>query len=100
MDEKVQIEEMSKTICSHYEPNHLGCGRCPDCWARDEAKKLHAAGYRKQSEDTVEVVRCKDCINRVEFDTNKYHCELTGYYCGEMGYCSDGVRKNVKGGAE
>lgn len=43
--------------------------------------------------DVVEVVRCKDCVNRVEFDTNKFHCELTGYYCGETGYCSDGVRK-------
>lgn len=43
--------------------------------------------------DVVEVVRCKDCVNRVEFDTNKFHCEITGYYCGETRYCSDGVRK-------
>ncbi len=46
--------------------------------------------------DVVEVVRCKDCVNRVEFDTNKFHCELTGYYCGEMGYCSDAVRTPQK----
>lgn len=43
--------------------------------------------------DAVIVVRCKDCVNRTQFDTNKFHCELTGYYCGEMGYCSDGIRK-------
>lgn len=48
--------------------------------------------------DVVEVVRCKDCDNRVEFDSNKFHCELTGYYCGETGYCSDAVRKQKKGG--
>ncbi len=48
--------------------------------------------------DVVKVVRCKDCINRVEFDTNKFHCELTGYYCGEMGYCSDAVRTPQKEG--
>lgn len=43
--------------------------------------------------DVVPVVRCKDCVNRVEFDTNKFHCELTGYYCGERGYCSDGRKR-------
>lgn len=48
--------------------------------------------------DVVEVVRCKDCVNRVEFDTNKFHCKLTGYYCGETGYCSDAVSKQKKGG--
>ena len=47
--------------------------------------------------DVVAVVRCKNCVNRVQFDTNKFHCELTGYYCGEMGYCSDGVPKERGG---
>ena len=50
----------------------------------------------KSTTDVVEVVRCKDCVNRVEFDTNKFHCELTGYYCGETGYCSDGAPKERK----
>ena len=48
--------------------------------------------------DVVAVVRCKDCVAREQFDTNKYHCTNTGYYCGENGYCSDGVRKTQKGG--
>ena len=47
--------------------------------------------------DVAEVVRCKDCVNRVEFETNKFHCELTGYYCGETGYCSDGTPKERGG---
>lgn len=47
--------------------------------------------------DVVKVIRCKDCVNRVEFDTNKFHCELTGYYCGETGYCSDGTPKERGG---
>lgn len=47
--------------------------------------------------DVVKVVRCKDCVNRVEFDTNKFHCEITGYYCGETGYCSDGTPKERGG---
>ena len=64
------------------------------------AETLYKEGWRKQSENMVEVVRCKDCVNRIEFDTNKYHCELTGYYCGKMGYCSDGVRKKMGGGEE
>ncbi len=54
--------------------------------------------YYKSTADVVEVVRCKDCVNRVQFDTNKFHCELTGYYCGEMGYCSDAVRTPQKEG--
>ena len=49
--------------------------------------------YKQSTVDVVEVIRCKDCVNRVEFDTNKFHCELTGYYCGEKGYCSDGTPK-------
>lgn len=48
---------------------------------------------KQPTADVVKVIRCKDCVNRVEFDTNKFHCELTGYYCGEKGYCSDGTPK-------
>ena len=47
----------------------------------------------KNKADYTKVVRCKDCVSRVEFEPNKFHCENTGYYCGETGYCSDGVRK-------
>ena len=48
----------------------------------------------------VEVVRCKDCIAREEFAPNKFHCTNTGYYCGETGYCSDGVRTPKERGGE
>lgn len=50
MSDKKQIDEMAKTICKYYEDDKYSCGRCPDCYARDEAKKLYNAGYRKQSE--------------------------------------------------
>ena len=75
----------------------------------DKAKTMLAGDYPIQKvirivldalpvADVVEVVRCKDCVNRIEFDTNKYHCVLTECYCGETGYCSYGVRKENNGG--
>lgn len=45
-----QIDEMAKAICRYYESDKYSCGRCPDCYARDEAKKLYNADFRKQSE--------------------------------------------------
>lgn len=59
----------------------------------EDTKKNGFCGKFKNKADYTKVVRCKDCVNRVEFEPNKYHCENTGYYCGETGYCSDGVRK-------
>jgi hypothetical protein len=59
---------------------------------RGEQAEIVPIQIFENSADVVEVVRCRDCVNRVEFDTNKFHCELTGYYCGETGYCSDAVR--------
>lgn len=54
MNEKQkQIEEMVKAICEHYVKN--GCGRCPDCFCEGDALKLYNAGYRKQSENNIEL---------------------------------------------
>lgn len=50
--------------------------------------------------DVVKIVRCKDCVAREEFEPNKFHCANTGYYCGENGYCSDGVRTPKERGAD
>lgn len=50
MTDKQQIDEMAQAICKYYVANDYSCGRCPDCYARDEAKKLYRAGFRKQSE--------------------------------------------------
>lgn len=85
--------------CIHYELCEYNTYQEAHYFGRD--KKIYitiqnnsACKFFNQKSDLVKVVRCKDCINRVQFDTNKYHCELTGYYCGETGYCSDGVRKD------
>ena len=69
-------------VCLLYEDNFI-----------DDVAKNGFCGKFTNKDDIVKVVRCKDCVNRVEFDTNKYHCQNTGYYCGETGYCSDGVPK-------
>ena len=76
--------------CFHYKAckevaSHSGYGDI--CYAESQCKNFISV------DDVVKVIRCKDCANRVEFDTNKFHCELTGYYCGEKGYCSDGTPK-------
>ena len=62
------------------------------------AKAVKFAIDNAPTADVVAVVRCKDCVAREEFDTHKYHCTNTGYYCGETAYCSDGVRKTQKEG--
>jgi hypothetical protein len=63
----------------------------------ERCSQLLEAILNAPAADVVEVVRCKNCINRIEFDTNKFYCELTGYYCGETGYCSDGTPKERGG---
>jgi hypothetical protein len=78
------IKRIYCTDCNNY--NEI---RCRACGTDDALRMIDDA----PTADVVEVVRCKDCVNRVQFDTNKFHCEITGYYCGETGYCSDGVRK-------
>ncbi len=52
MSEEKQIEEMARII----DDNH---GFIVS--SVETAKALYNAGYRKQSKNTVEVVRCKDC---------------------------------------
>lgn len=75
----------------------------------DIAIPLCEAGYRKQSEDTVEVVRCKDCKywKDTSFDTvtedhwGECRKPLGDYrYCetAENDFCSYGAK--MKGGGE
>lgn len=74
------------------------------------AQKMIAKGYRKQSENTVEVIRCKDCEywTEVSFDAiTEWHwgeCRKPlGDYrdcdTAEHDFCSYGKAK-MKGGAE
>ena len=61
-----EIEEMAEIIATS---SCIGiyCSDCefnsqPSCNQRYKAKAIYTAGYRKQSENTVEVIRCKDCL--------------------------------------
>lgn len=53
-----QIEEMARFMCSNYAGEGM-CGdgeKCDfDCWAYREAKHLYNAGYRKQSDNVIEL---------------------------------------------
>ncbi len=70
-----QIEEIAKYLCKSYSPY---CSMCPDCYAEEEATALYNAGYRKQSENTVKVVRCKDCKYNVA-NMDKDPLDITDY---------------------
>ena len=93
-----QVEEMAMVICS----NCVVSKRCrfykkPCSAIKAECEALYNAGYRKQSEDTVEIVRCKDCKHRY----SPLRCALWYGMCndkeyfvehGEDFYCSFGER--------
>lgn len=99
MDEKKQIEEMAKLACSIFDGNCMGCSFnfYPPCPPKASAKRLFAAGYRKQSEAewiTIDpnpqfvegckqiVVDCSNCTIRRTIPAANYH----GYnYCPNCG---------------
>lgn len=64
------------------------------------ARLLVSDGYRKQSENMVEVVRCKDCKRFLEMETSPSYdgkCLGYGYLVEAKHYCSYGELK-MKGG--
>lgn len=53
---KEQIEEIAKTLCHHYNTRHCEvCDHHGRCMVRLDAECIYNAGYRKQSENTVEL---------------------------------------------
>ena len=107
MTEEKQIEEMRKDLVEifyeEYEKRRI-------ITADFTAIKMNAKGYRKQSENTVEVVRCKDCEywTEVSFDAitewrwGECRKPLGDYRdcdTAEHDFCSYGEAK-MKGGAE
>lgn len=114
MDKEKQIEEMTTVIANTYLPVMQGvttvgeiCLGGGDAWRISNA--LYNAGCRKQKEDTVEVVRCKDCKFNVA-NMEKDPSDITDYSGDDIvcsyfmtdgleptDFCSYGVRK---GGAE
>ena len=90
------IEEMADILCDTKEHD---CQGGNDCLCIKQATALYDANYRRQSEDTVEVVRCKDCKNCLiyeKWNKKKYFgCSFNGEICEVEGnhYCSYGERK-------
>ena len=56
------IMGIASVMCKSCEEVSGGCKNTPCSNVLREARRIYDAGYRKQSEDTVEVVRCKDCV--------------------------------------
>ena len=102
----VQVEEIVKLLCADYGE---GCKDCPwenlPCSAKEQAKKLYNAGYRKQSEViannaitagmSVALVKAKADVAREIIgiidkrrEVNQYHLQgnntdlFHGIYCG------------------
>lgn len=75
MSREKQIEEMAEYIFGNAITHDTRFRE--DC--RSIARELYNAGYRKQSENTVEVVRCKECRN----------CEKVPSILGTVLYCNE-----------
>lgn len=106
MSKEKQIEEMAKVMCGGC-PDNKECMHCLCAdWYR--AETLYNAGYRKQSENTVEVIRCKDCRYFGRKDDNFYlrqcegcgdinepcgFCVMFGFCTNKNGYCYKGERR-------
>lgn len=89
---KEQIEKMTKYLTHCF----LNCAPCDKCRAYIYSEQLYNAGYRKQSGDMVEVVRCKDCALRYTGDCASMQEDDTDMYfrlCDDDDFCSSGVRK-------
>ena len=78
---KEHIDEMARIIGAAIEFDELdfGMDEKTEIIAEKAAKKFYNAGYRKQSENTVEIVRCKECRN----------CEKVPSMLGIVLYCNE-----------
>ena len=104
MDREKQIEEKHELSESIYMSGYGLDWKDSD----DIAEQLYNAGYRKQSENTVEVIRCKDCRYFGRKDDNFYlrqcegcgdinepcgFCVMFGFCTNKNGYCYKGERR-------
>lgn len=94
MNKKKQINGMAQIL---YHNDRLGCEVVD---AVEVANALYEAGYRKQSEDVVEVVRCKDCEHYRDWG-NCITCMLwtvdSDVPTEPNAFCSYGTRKEQMG---
>lgn len=101
MDKEKEIDEMAKVMCGGC-PNNKECMHCL-CQDWYNAEALYNAGYRKQSENLVEVVRCYDCkyceiVMDSIIDEPKYFCtRMVGSIpVDPTDYCSRAKMKGSK----
>lgn len=90
-DKNREIEEMAKTLCGEKENDCRKCYSCGGiCEFWMESSVLYNAGYRKQSEDAVEVVRCRDCVYFKQ-SVSALFPHASAFVCD----CPYGLQKNV-----
>lgn len=104
MSKEKQIEEMWNIITTECNNECVGCEYENDdwCFTHRVINNLYNAGYRKQSENLIAVVRCCDCkycevvIDSI-IDEPKYFCtRMVGSIpIDPTDYCS---RAKMKGG--
>lgn len=97
--EKQMFEDLVEIFDEEYEKRRL-------ITPQNTAEKMTAKGYVKQSENTIEVVRCKDCkhykpqtLSKRWENKTKYCCRGTTVKVKDNDFCSYGEPK-MKGGAE
>lgn len=78
----------------------IDCQKCQyDRICHVPSKNMTSCQTYKPFTDAVEVVRCRNCIRKAEWLTNKYgaiYCGYSGMYIvdEDIDYCSYGVRGN------
>ena len=101
MERQEQIRKMAQDICRLGKPCEK-CSAYPDaCKAVKYAERFYDADYHKKTENTVEVVRCRDCTkghkkfikNEEVVECQLYHHDDPRQYKDLMEYCSHGVRR-------
>lgn len=93
---KEQIEEMAKDLCKCLVEEFGGYSQEFVLDAKATAEKLYNAGYRKQSENTVEVVRCEECQESEVCPDTLLWCNEHERLVPPKGFCHCGAK--MKGG--
>lgn len=102
----MQIEEIARSMCRNCGTQVcVSCDAHATCMIHLYAGDVYAAGYRKKSENMVEVVRCKDCAH-FQMVNSRAMCSLNAKKEGILwlglkataddGFCHHGEK--MKGG--
>ena len=95
IDADKHLDELDRQICSDCIDEDIHCGSCGVGRARAIAKEAPTADVVPRSEDTVEVVRCRDCYYALFCTSSLTWTCHRGWHpmdVGEGDYCSRGRR--------